>query len=56
VDRALSPEAKKRRDELEIELAHLRESKAATGEDAYFAKLEAILVQIARLYRDGKTP
>ncbi len=52
-DRALSPEAKTRRDALEAELGQLREAKASLSEGEYFAKLEAILVQIARIYREA---
>jgi len=50
-DQSLSAEAKMRREALEAELAELREAKGSLGEDEYFAKLEAILVQIARIYR-----
>jgi len=50
-DQALPPEAKARRDELERDLASLREAKGTMSEDDYLAKIEAILVQIARIYR-----
>ena len=52
-ERALSPETRKRRDELERELAQLREHKAETSEDEYLQKLETLFRELARLY---KTP
>ena len=39
------------RDALETELTKLRETKATLPEAEYFAQLEALLVQLARLYR-----
>ena len=45
---------RKRRDELERSMADLRAKKAQIPEDDYYAKLETILVELARLYRDGK--
>ena len=35
----------------EQELAKLREAKGTMAEKEYFAKLEALLVQLARVYR-----
>jgi hypothetical protein len=52
-ERALPAEVRAERDALERDLAKLRESKAAMPEDEYFAKLEAILLRIARLYQRG---
>ena len=45
----LSPEIRGRRDELERSIAKLREEKSSLGEDAYYQKLEALLVEMARL-------
>ncbi len=50
-ERGLSPELRAKRDVLEAELARLREAKAGMPEKEYFAKLEALLLQLARLYR-----
>ncbi len=50
-ERSLSPEQRKRRDALETELAKLREAKATLPEKEYFAQIEALLLQLARLYR-----
>lgn len=53
-ERAWPPELRVKRDSLELDLAHLRETKAATPEDEYFAKLEPLLLQLAQLYREVK--
>lgn len=49
-ERALPAAVRAERDELERELAKLRDARAAMAEDDYFAKLEAVLLRIARLY------
>lgn len=46
----LSPEARQRRADLEQQLDQLRRRKAEMTEEEYFARLEPLLVQIARLY------
>jgi hypothetical protein len=55
-ERALPAEARATRDGLERELAKLREEKAGMIEDEYFAKLETILLSIARLYKAPPSP
>jgi hypothetical protein len=50
VEQSLSPEARAKRDELELALGKLRESKTTVNEDEYYQKLEAIFVEITRLY------
>ena len=52
-ERALAPPVRAERDGLEKELAALRDAKAGLPEAEYFTKLEAILLRLARLYRDG---
>lgn len=42
-------ETRKRRDELELKLAELRQRKAMLEEDVYFAELETLLVELAQL-------
>ena len=42
-----------RRDELEREVAALRDRKSQMGEDEYYAKLETLLVEMAELYQQG---
>src|SRR2546428_3628159 len=47
-ERQLPPEVRARRDELELAIAHLRESKATMTEDDYYQKLETMAVEMAR--------
>jgi hypothetical protein len=49
-ERQLSPGVRAERDRLELAVAHLREGKAKLPEDQYYAQLEALLLQLARLY------
>jgi len=48
----LPPEARQRRDELEAAVARLRQQKGNLPDDDYYAQLEPLLIQIARLYAD----
>ncbi len=50
-ERSLSPEVRARRDELERELAALRDRKAEIVEEEYYRKLEEIFTELSRLYR-----
>jgi hypothetical protein len=43
-------ELRRRRDELELQLAGLREKKTSLAEDEYYRQIEALLVELARLY------
>jgi hypothetical protein len=52
-ERELSPELRARRDELEQKLSALRERKGQMGEAEYYAELETVLVEMARLYEPG---
>ncbi len=49
-ERSIPSELRKKRDELELAVIRLRESKAAHTEEDYGAKLEAVLLDLARLY------
>lgn len=49
-DRRLSAEARARRDELEMEIAKLRDEKEKLPEADYYNKLEALVLEIARIY------
>ncbi|HEX6987136.1 MAG TPA: hypothetical protein VF170_17285, partial [Planctomycetaceae bacterium] len=51
-ERRLPPEVRRRRDELELAIAELRERKATLPEDDYYARLLPLTVELARLYRD----
>jgi hypothetical protein len=45
-----------RRDELELAIAKLRESKAAMKEDDYYSRLETLLIEMSHLYEKGDNP
>jgi hypothetical protein len=49
-EQQLSPAARQRRDQLEQDLARLRERKAELSEDDYFQQLEPLLLELSRLY------
>jgi hypothetical protein len=51
-EQQLSPEVRARRDQLEIQLAALRERKAKMNEEKYYQELEKLLLQLAAVY-DG---
>jgi hypothetical protein len=46
----LPPQVRERRDEIEREIAALRERKAELAEDAYYARIEPMLLELAQLY------
>lgn len=48
-EKSLPAEVRKRRDELELSLAALRDQKDRLGEDEYYARVEKIMVELARL-------
>lgn len=49
-ERLLTPEQAKKRDELERRIVELRRSKSSLDEAGYYAKLESLLLELARLY------
>ncbi len=49
-ERKMPAEMRRRRDELEREVHKLRDTRATLTDDAYFAKVEPLLVEIARIY------
>lgn len=49
----LPPETRKRRDQLEFELAQLRTRKTEISEDEYLRLIEPLLVEMARLYESA---
>jgi hypothetical protein len=51
-EQQLSPEARARRDALELQLSALREKKPKMNEEKYYQELEKVLLEIAALY-DG---
>lgn len=50
-ERNMPPDLRQRRDELERKIAALRQQKSQLDEDAYYAQLEPLLVELAKLYR-----
>ena len=52
-ERRLPPEVRRRRDELELQMASLRDRKAGMSEDEYYRQLQAVALELARLYRDA---
>ncbi len=51
-EREMPVEIRRRRDELEASVAALRDQKEKLKEEDYYARLEKLLVELARLYRD----
>ena len=55
-EQRMSPELRRRRDQLERSAAALRSKKDAIPEDEYYAQLETIMTELARLYRKVASP
>jgi hypothetical protein len=56
-DKRLAPELRARRDSLELSIAKLRDSKKEMDEEAYYGKLEQLLLELARIYeKAGAAP
>ncbi len=55
-EQKLPPDLRARRDELELALAKLRESKAELPEAEYFRRLENLLLKLAEVYAVRKDP
>jgi len=51
----MPPQVRAKRDELELAIAKLRESKSAMKEDDYYQNLETLLLEMAHLYQKGRT-
>ncbi len=51
-ERSMPPQIRAHRDQLEQEIAELRQQKDQLEEEVYYAQLERLLVEFARLYRD----
>lgn len=54
LERALTAEQKQRRDALEAEVKRLQTQRDTMDADAYYAGLEPLLVELARLYHDAR--
>ena len=53
LDRQLSAEARQRRNELELAAEALRERRGEIGDEAYYRELEAVFVEIAKIYGEA---
>jgi hypothetical protein len=53
-ERSIPPEVRSRRDRLELAVSALRDRKDAMKEDEYYARLEPLLTELARIYRDAQ--
>jgi hypothetical protein len=51
-ERAIPPETRQKRNQLELALAALRDQKTSLKEDDYYAQVEPLMLELARLYRD----
>lgn len=49
---AIPVEKRRRRDRLELEVAALRDQKEKLAEDVYYARLETLMVELARIDRE----
>jgi hypothetical protein len=54
-EQQLPPDKRARRDELELQLAAARQQKSKLPEDAYLARIEPILVELAKLYESTES-
>jgi hypothetical protein len=54
-ERGMPAEMRQRRDELESSIAALRDQKEKLKDEEYYARLERLMVELARLYRDSQS-
>jgi hypothetical protein len=55
LEQRMSPHVRVRRDELEVAVSKLRDSKATLPEDEYYRRLENLMLQLASLYAEAGT-
>jgi hypothetical protein len=53
-ERGMPAEARKRRDAIELAIAALRDEKGKLAEDEYYRRLEPLMLELARIYRDAR--
>ena len=51
-ERGIPAEIRQQRDQLELSIAALRDQKDKLGEEEYYVRLEKLMVELARLYRE----
>lgn len=54
-ERKIAPEVRRRRDDLELAIAALRDQKGKLGADEYYKRLEALMLDLGRLYRQANS-
>jgi hypothetical protein len=54
-EKKLTDEVRRRRDEIELAISKLRESKATAKEEEYYQQLEPLLLEMARLYESNNS-
>jgi hypothetical protein len=54
-ERKLSPALRAKRNEVELSIEDLRQSKETLGEDDYYRRLEPLLLELARLYQSAES-
>jgi hypothetical protein len=50
-EKAMPEELRRRRDQLELEVLHLRDGRSRMTDDEYYRRVEPLLLEMARLYR-----
>jgi hypothetical protein len=50
-ERGIPAETRRRRDQLELSIAALRDEKGRLADDVYYNRLETLMVELARMYR-----
>ena len=50
-EKAMPPELRRRRDQLELQVLQLRDGRAKLNEDDYYRRMEPLLLELARLYQ-----
>jgi len=53
-ERAIPPELRRRRDELELQVLQLRDARPKLSEDDYYRRIEPLLLEIARVYQKAE--
>jgi hypothetical protein len=53
-EKAMPPDLRRRRDELELQVLQLRDARARMGEEEYYRKMEPLVLEIARLYQKAE--
>ena len=56
LEQAMPPEVRARRDELELAIARLRESKSDLDSDEYYRRLERLMLELSKLYAPSGEP